>query len=198
MEGYAWEPCPWRNVGDHGGAFSMGVIVGRTFRITKDSAMPPLEFSTNWEVLLMQWGSKPLRLEVALQLVEGTRRLFPTIDCDLVQLRGEEDPWNSIISGALAGAVPAARDGPLALVDSAMIGGIQLALIEGVGIPLIGYMAEQFRNTPPFLGDPNRLPLKEGTPASGYHQHHWGMTTCHHHHVNSSSVPSLIMYLRRE
>lgn len=35
--------------------------------------------------------------------------LFSTIDCGLVRMRGKEDPWNSITSGALTGAVLAAR-----------------------------------------------------------------------------------------
>lgn len=35
--------------------------------------------------------------------------LFSTIDCGLVRLRGKEDPWNSITSGAATGAVLAAR-----------------------------------------------------------------------------------------
>lgn len=34
--------------------------------------------------------------------------LFSTIDCGLVRLRGKEDPWNSITSGALTGAILAA------------------------------------------------------------------------------------------
>uniref|UniRef100_H0X0W5 Translocase of inner mitochondrial membrane 17B n=1 Tax=Otolemur garnettii TaxID=30611 RepID=H0X0W5_OTOGA len=94
--------------------------------------------------------------------------LFSTIDCGLVRLRGKEDPWNSITSGALTGAVLAARSGPLAMVGSAMMGGILLALIEGVGILLTRYTAQQFRNAPPFLEDPSQLPPKEGTAASGY------------------------------
>uniref|UniRef100_A0A2K5MFE8 Translocase of inner mitochondrial membrane 17B n=5 Tax=Cercopithecinae TaxID=9528 RepID=A0A2K5MFE8_CERAT len=94
--------------------------------------------------------------------------LFSTIDCGLVRLRGKEDPWNSITSGALTGAVLAARSGPLAMVGSAMMGGILLALIEGVGILLTRYTAQQFRNAPPFLEDPSQLPPKDGTPAPGY------------------------------
>ncbi|KAB0372389.1 hypothetical protein FD755_016181 [Muntiacus reevesi] len=94
--------------------------------------------------------------------------LFSTIDCGLVRLRGKEDPWNSITSGALTGAVLAARSGPLAMVGSAMMGGILLALIEGVGILLTRYTAQQFRNAPPFLEDPGQLPPKEGTPGPGY------------------------------
>ena len=72
--------------------------------------------------------------------------LFSTIDCGLVRLRGKEDPWNSITSGAQTRAVLAARSGPLAMVGSAMMGGILLALIEGVGILLTRYTAQQFRN----------------------------------------------------
>ncbi|XP_075691030.1 mitochondrial import inner membrane translocase subunit Tim17-B isoform X2 [Rhinoderma darwinii] len=74
--------------------------------------------------------------------------LFSTIDCGLVRLRGKEDPWNSITSGALTGAVLASRSGPLAMVGSALMGGILLALIEGVGILLTRYTAQQFQNRP--------------------------------------------------
>jgi import inner membrane translocase subunit TIM17 len=35
--------------------------------------------------------------------------LFSMIDCSMVQVRGKEDPWNSITSGALTGAILAAR-----------------------------------------------------------------------------------------
>ncbi len=35
--------------------------------------------------------------------------LFSTFDCALVHIRQKEDPWNSITSGALTGAVLAAR-----------------------------------------------------------------------------------------
>lgn len=35
--------------------------------------------------------------------------LFSTIDCSLVHLRKKEDPWNSIASGALTGAILAVR-----------------------------------------------------------------------------------------
>lgn len=35
--------------------------------------------------------------------------LFSMIDCSMVRMRGKEDPWNSITSGALTGAILAAR-----------------------------------------------------------------------------------------
>nr|XP_046221716.1 mitochondrial import inner membrane translocase subunit Tim17-B isoform X3 [Oncorhynchus gorbuscha] len=89
--------------------------------------------------------------------------LFSTIDCGLVRIRGKEDPWNSITSGAMTGAVLAARSGPLAMVGSAMMGGILLALIEGFGILLTRYTAQQFQNPSPFVDDPSQLPPKDAS-----------------------------------
>ncbi|KTG36012.1 hypothetical protein cypCar_00018101 [Cyprinus carpio] len=112
--------------------------------------------------------------------------LFSTIDCGLVRLRGKEDPWNSITSGAMTGAILAARSGPLAMVGSAMMGGILLALIEGFGILLTRYTAQQFQNpaletfticifssstASPFVEDPGQLPPKEGQETRGYGQY---------------------------
>lgn len=94
--------------------------------------------------------------------------LFSTIDCGLVRLRGKEDPWNSITSGALTGAVLAARSGPFAMVGSAMMGGILLALIEGFGILLTKYTAQQFQNPGPFTEDPGQLPPKDASQKAGW------------------------------
>ena len=35
--------------------------------------------------------------------------LYSTFDCALISIRDKEDPWNSICSGAITGAVLAAR-----------------------------------------------------------------------------------------
>ena len=37
--------------------------------------------------------------------------MFSTFDCALIAVRGKEDPWNSIGSGAITGAILAARGG---------------------------------------------------------------------------------------
>lgn len=42
--------------------------------------------------------------------------------------------------------VPDFVGGPLAMVGSAMMGGVLLALIEGIGILLTRYTAQQFQN----------------------------------------------------
>lgn len=71
--------------------------------------------------------------------------MFSTIDCTLVHFRKKEDPWNSIISGAATGGILAARNGVPTMVGSAVMGGVLLALIEGIGILMTRMQAEQFQ-----------------------------------------------------
>jgi import inner membrane translocase subunit TIM17 len=71
--------------------------------------------------------------------------LFSTFDCTLIHLRQREDPYNSIASGALTGAVLAARGGFGASMRSAAVGGVLLALIEGMGVVLNRLFAEEYR-----------------------------------------------------
>lgn len=67
--------------------------------------------------------------------------LFSTCDCTLQAVRGKEDPINAIASGAITGGVLAIRSGPRAAGKSALVGGVLLALIEGMGIMLTRMMA---------------------------------------------------------
>lgn len=46
----------------------------------------------------------------------------------------QEDPFNSITSGALTGALLAIRSGPKIMAGSALLGGVVLAMIEGMGV----------------------------------------------------------------
>ena len=85
--------------------------------------------------------------------------LFSMIDCSMVQVRGKEDPWNSITSGALPG--------PVAMVGSAAMGGVLLALIEGAGILLTRFASAQFPNGPQFAEDPSLLPSAQ-LPSSPF------------------------------
>lgn len=70
--------------------------------------------------------------------------VFSAIDCSLVYVRKKEDPWNSIASGAITGAVLSVRNGVGAMVGSAVIGGVLLAMIEGIGILFTKMTAESF------------------------------------------------------
>lgn len=62
--------------------------------------------------------------------------LFSTFDCTLVAIRKKEDPWNSIAAGALTGGFLQLRTGARSAAQSAIFGGVLLAMIEGVGILL--------------------------------------------------------------
>ena len=53
----------------------------------------------------------------------------------------QEDPWNSIMSGAATGGILAARAGPRAMASAAVVGGVILALIEGMGIWMNNYFS---------------------------------------------------------
>lgn len=75
--------------------------------------------------------------------------LFSTFDCTLKGLRQKEDPWNSIIAGAAAGGILAFRGGAKAAAISAAVSGTLLALIEGVGIAMSRFTAEQNRPVMP-------------------------------------------------
>ena len=48
--------------------------------------------------------------------------LYSTFDCLLISVRDKEDPWNSIGSGAITGAVLAARAGVKASIAAAVAG----------------------------------------------------------------------------
>jgi len=73
---------------------------------------------------------------------------FSLCDCTLVALRHKEDPWNSIMSGASTGFILAIRQGMWPAIGSAMVGGVLLALIEGVGIAINRFQAPMFKPQP--------------------------------------------------
>ncbi|MBN3289443.1 NB5R1 reductase, partial [Polypterus senegalus] len=142
MEEYAREPCPWRIVDDCGGAFTMGAIGGSIFHAVKGFRNSPVGISHRMRGSLTAIKTRAPQLGGSFAVWGG---LFSMIDCGLVKVRGKEDPWNSITSGAMTGAILAARNGPVAMVGSAAMGGILLALIEGAGILLTRFASSQFQ-----------------------------------------------------
>uniref|UniRef100_A0A6G4ZXR1 Putative mitochondrial import inner membrane translocase subunit tim17 n=1 Tax=Rhipicephalus microplus TaxID=6941 RepID=A0A6G4ZXR1_RHIMP len=165
MEEYAREPCPWRIVDDCGGAFTMGAIGGAVF--SKHKGLQKCTIGREPQTL----GSLGAIKERA-PIIGGNFAvwggLFSTIDCTMVKIRKKEDPWNSITSGALTGAILAVRNGAGAMVGSAVIGGVLLALIEGVGILFTRYSAEQFKPVNPQMEDPSQLGASPFGTSSQY------------------------------
>merc|ERR1711957_185103 len=92
--------------------------------------------------------------------------LFACCDCSLTAIRQKEDPWNSIMSGAATGGILAARAGPKAVTQAAVVGGVLLALIEGAGIMITKWMSPALQ-TPEEMAaagmmDPTAPPTSSG------------------------------------
>lgn len=145
------EPCPWRIVDDCGGAFTMGVIGGGVFQSIKGFRNAPSGFQRR------AFGSI-IAIKERAPIIGGNFAvwggMFSTIDCTLVYFRQKEDPWNSIISGFATGGILAARNGAAAMAGSAVVGGLILAMIEGMGILFTRMTAEQFRPMAPQMEEP--------------------------------------------
>ena len=120
---------PWRIVDDVGGAFCMGAIGGGVWHSIKGARMAPAGARWAGSLSAVQARSPVLGGQFA---VWGG--LFACCDCTLTAVRQKEDPWNSIISGAATGGILAVRAGPRAMASAAAVGGVLLALIEGMGI----------------------------------------------------------------
>lgn len=142
MEEYAREPCPWRIVDDCGGAFAMGAIGGSVFHSIKGFRHAP---SGHYRRLMGSLLAVKARAPITGGNFAVWGGLFSAIDCSLVYVRKKEDPWNSITSGALTGAILSVRNGAAAMAGSAVIGGVLLALIEGVGILITRWSGDQFK-----------------------------------------------------
>jgi len=123
------EPCPWRIIDDVGGAFCMGNIGGGLWHSIKGARMAPAGARFAGSLSAVQARAPVLGGQFAIW-----GGIFACFDCSLTSLRQKEDPWNSIISGAATGGTLALRAGPQAAASAAAVGGVLLALIEGMGI----------------------------------------------------------------
>ncbi|XP_067931913.1 mitochondrial import inner membrane translocase subunit Tim17-B-like [Watersipora subatra] len=140
---YQREPCPWRITEDLGGAFAMGAIGGSVFHAIKGFRSAPTGLRRRF------FGSLTGIKERA-PITGGNFAMwggcFSSIDCTLIYIRKKEDPWNSITSGAATGAILSIRNGAMAMTGSAIVGGVLLAVIEGVGILMNRMAASSMQN----------------------------------------------------
>lgn len=127
---------PFRIVSDCGAAFAMGAIGGSVVYSYKGYRNAPSGFIRKVSSALLTSRQRAPLVGGAFAIWGGT---FTAVDCSLVFLRQKEDPWNSICSGAITGAVLAVRHGPAAMFGQAVVGGIILSIIEGLGIMMNRY-----------------------------------------------------------
>lgn len=125
------EPCPHRIIDDLGGAFAFGVLGGTIFHGFKGARNSPRGERFSGAVIAVQGNAR--RLGGSFAHWGG---LFSVFDCTAAYVRGTEDPYNSIMAGFCTGATLAARGGASAALKSGMVGGVLLALMEGLNIAI--------------------------------------------------------------
>ena len=97
---------PWRIFGDCGGAFAMGIVGGGLFNFIGGARNAPSGFQRRALGGLVRMREKA---PVLGGQFASWCLCFASIECTLSHLRQKEDPWNSIMSGAGAGAIMVAR-----------------------------------------------------------------------------------------
>ncbi|KAH7731049.1 Protein E04A4.5 [Aphelenchoides avenae] len=158
MEEYTREPCPYRIGDDIGSAFSMGLVGGSIFH-----SIGGFRHAAKNQRLTSMLREVRTRAPLTGVQFAAWGGMFSTIDCCMVAIRKKEDPFNSIASGALTGGLLAIRSGPKMMVGSAVLGGVILAMIEGVGLITsrwMGTMLDPTQAQAPELEDPRNLPSK--------------------------------------
>lgn len=69
--------------------------------------------------------------------------IFSSIDCLLIWYRQKDDPKNAVVAGFLTGGVLAIRGGVAVAFRQAVIGGVILMVIEGVGTLMSAIMTKR-------------------------------------------------------
>jgi len=154
-------PCPDRILDDCGSAFAMGCIGGAVWHGIKGMRNSP-----RGDRIRGGFNSFTLRAPTLGGNFAVWGGLFATFDCTYSYLRGREDPLNAIASGATTGGLLAARAGWKAAGKNALIGGVLLAFIEGMGVMLQKMLAPP-EPAQAVLAPPTQGSFNDGM-ASGY------------------------------
>jgi import inner membrane translocase subunit TIM17 len=127
--------CIDRIVDDLGSAFSMGCLGGTFWHGFKG-----LKNSPKSARMRGAYNTIILRAPTLGGNFAVWGGLFSAYDCAFIHLRNKEDPFNAIAAGAFTGGTLAARAGLKAIGKNAIIGGVLLAMIEGLSAGLTHMM----------------------------------------------------------
>ncbi|KAJ3087394.1 translocase of the inner membrane [Quaeritorhiza haematococci] len=140
------DPCPYSVVNDVGIGFSMGAIGGAAWHGFKGYRNSPRNARFAGLVSMVK-----ARAPVTGGNFAVWSGMFNAGDCIIAGIRGKEDPWNAIMAGAATGGLLAARSGPRAMAASAIVGGIILAVMEGVAVMINRASADAYKPQAPVL-----------------------------------------------
>ncbi|XP_044008606.1 mitochondrial import inner membrane translocase subunit Tim17-B-like [Aphidius gifuensis] len=166
---YTRNPCPLRIVEDTGGAFALGLIGGGLFQGIQGFRNAPSGLNKRFIGSITAIKTRSPMLAGSFAMWGAT---FASVECTLIHYRQKEDPWNTIMSGTITGAILATRSGVGAMAASAVFGGVLLSLMEVIGVFTTRKNAEVFKQQPLDFGQPPEgYQLPEGyQPPEGYHQ----------------------------
>ncbi|CAH8520365.1 unnamed protein product [Schistosoma turkestanicum] len=201
MAEFTRDPCPFRIVSDCGAAFVMGTIGGSVIHFYKGYRNAPSGYTKK---LVSALANSRQRAPISGGGFAIWGGMFTAVDCSLVFARQKEDPWNSITSGAITGAVLAIRHGPTAMVGQALVGGVILAIIEGLGIMMNRFAPMLMQAPPDAVPDPQNNQSSgpgssSGSGGSGFYNF-FGSSSTHSSSdstatESSSTVPSKTGFL---
>eukprot|EP01084_Bolivina_argentea_P031334 57993_1 len=141
----AQSPCPHRIVDDMGYAFCMGSIGGAVFHCIKGYRNSP-------PGLIQRFRGSTKAIAARAPVLGGNFAVwglcFSSFDCVYLHLRRKDDPLNAIAAGASTGAALAWRAGFSSMAKSALVGGVFLAVIEGLGLGLQKMMTPTANQAP--------------------------------------------------
>ncbi|KAJ3224588.1 translocase of the inner membrane [Clydaea vesicula] len=149
------DPCPYNVVYDVGVGFLMGAVGGTIWHGFKGYRNSP-----RGERLTGMITTVKVRAPVLGGNFAVWSGLFNSGDCLIAHIRGKEDPWNAILSGFSTGGLLAIRSGTRAMAASAIVGGIILSVMEGVGVMINRLTLDSYKPVAPQLPDllPQTLP----------------------------------------
>ena len=172
----------------------MGIISMESSRLLRASVMALLELGINWQAASTRWGSEPLRLEISSSC-GGT--CFPPSAvvwccCGARKTPGAQSPLEHWPGLCWLPTVP------LAMAGSAMMGVHPVGPHQGCWHPSNSLQGPAVLQDIPIPGGAQpaapSVPWPQVTPAISSIMEK--VTICHCHHGSTSSVLSLIIYLK--
>jgi len=137
------DPCPWRIIEDVGGAYALGFYGGCIFATAKGAYTAPPGIKAR---LKGAWSNCRIRAPRYGVSFAAWGLAFSSCECTMIWARQREDPINTITSGAVTGAILAARQGKAAMGVSAVFGGLILGVIEGTMAIVNKYQIEGMKS----------------------------------------------------
>lgn len=117
---------PWILVDECGAGFTIGMFGGGVLKAVSGFRNAPSGMQRRARCSLV--AVRQSQKVAGTFAVWGT--LFSLSRCTLIKVRGKDDSWNTIISGAVTSSLLVSRRGLSMMASSALVGGVMLTLVD--------------------------------------------------------------------